>query len=770
MAAQPLPPLPTPQQAELIGSTWAVVKESVGLQAAGEAFFKTLFAAHPEALGLFTKFKDEDPWQQSASFKAHALTVMATIDTAFGMLGDLDTLMPVLRKLGARHVGYGAQPEHYDWVGSALVSTLQGALGASVMTGAATEAYVTVYTVVKAVMLQPADEQQPQPQRTVATKDIPAPPEVLTAAGPPVHKQMMKRSTSFKDGVVAPSPAVQPTSAPFSLVKQRRASMVKAGLIPTKRGSPMVWVGNIPPMADDEAVKGTLCAALSKFGEVRRVYPRRKATANGTWSFVLFRSTTMADKAVAAEVCIADEAGKDVQLRVERPRVNQELFKSQPGILIDVVQHVLQDKHTVKPAAQPLPPLPTPQQAELIGSTWAVVKESVGLQAAGEAFFKTLFAAHPEALGLFTKFKDDDPWQQSASFKAHTLTVMTTIDTAFGMLGDLDTLMPVLRKLGARHVGYGAQPEHYDWVGSALVSTLQGALGASVMTGAATEAYVTVYTVVKAVMLQPGGMSPAPSKSDSTSVIDGSLEKHQALRAKYVKAKSMSDLLELEDTDALSPEQRSGRELWARVKASDDPDRGLSEGIPPQSVAVVAPDSQSSAAVAALAQNDEQNQLAAKSAIASKLDEVRAEERKITPILKALVSLYEGELAGLEHRFKSETSLFRKVMARLDKGIEAAAQELGVAAPKADEILESILDVLRFCAIFPTKTYTMSVKAVMAALKERGLTELRCKNYWGPGDGYQGINSVFISNSVAFELQVRIHSLSCSVLVPSLLD
>ena len=216
----------------------------------------------------------------------------------------------------------------------------------------------------------------------------------------------------------------------------------------------------------------------------------------------MFRSFTMADKAIAATVTIADKTGASVQLRVERPRTTEELFKSQPGKLIQVVESVLRDKHTGNTAEPELPPLPTPQQAALILSTWSVVKKSVGLQAAGEAFFKTLFAAHPEALGLFSKFKYENPWQQSASFKAHALTVIKTIDKAFSMLGDLGTLIPILRSLGARHIGYGALPEHYDWVGSALIATLQGTLDASVLTEAATEAYVIVYNVVKAVMLQ----------------------------------------------------------------------------------------------------------------------------------------------------------------------------------------------------------------------------------------------------------------------------
>ena len=97
-------------------------------------------------------------------------------------------------------------------------------------------------------------------------------------------------------------------------------------------------------------------------------------------------------------------------------------------------------------------------------------------------------------------------WQQSASFKAHSLTVMTAIDKAFGMLDDLENLVPVLASLGKRHKGYGAVAEHYDWVGMALVSTLQTALGSDIMTEDVTQAYVITYTVVKHVMLDGAGL------------------------------------------------------------------------------------------------------------------------------------------------------------------------------------------------------------------------------------------------------------------------
>ena len=56
--------------------------------------------------------------------------------------------------------------------------------------------------------------------------------------------------------------------------------------------------------------------------------------------------------------------------------------------------------------------------------------------------------------------------------------------------------------------------------------------------------------------------------------------------------------------------------------------------------------------------------------------------------------------------------------------------------------------------VFPTRRYTSSVRELIHALKEQGYKQHRVKNYWGPGDGYQGINAVFVSPSgQAFELQ-----------------
>ena len=54
--------------------------------------------------------------------------LMVMIATAVQGLDDLDTLVPQLKALGARHAGYGVKDTHYEIVGEALIWTLERGL------------------------------------------------------------------------------------------------------------------------------------------------------------------------------------------------------------------------------------------------------------------------------------------------------------------------------------------------------------------------------------------------------------------------------------------------------------------------------------------------------------------------------------------------------------------------------------------------------------------------------------------------------------------
>ncbi|MFF2042996.1 globin domain-containing protein [Kitasatospora sp. NPDC058170] len=95
----------------LIKSSFAVV-EPHGPAVAGY-FYQHLFEHNPGVRGLFAEHLDE---QQDR--------LWAALGALVTHLEDADTLIPLLRDLGARHAGYGALVDHFPAVGASLLATL----------------------------------------------------------------------------------------------------------------------------------------------------------------------------------------------------------------------------------------------------------------------------------------------------------------------------------------------------------------------------------------------------------------------------------------------------------------------------------------------------------------------------------------------------------------------------------------------------------------------------------------------------------------------
>jgi hemoglobin-like flavoprotein len=85
---------------------------------AAALFYERLFELDPALRRLFTG----DLYEQGRKLMSMlAMTVKA--------LDRLDDLVPAVKKLGARHRGYGVTDEHYATVGAALLWTLGQGLG-----------------------------------------------------------------------------------------------------------------------------------------------------------------------------------------------------------------------------------------------------------------------------------------------------------------------------------------------------------------------------------------------------------------------------------------------------------------------------------------------------------------------------------------------------------------------------------------------------------------------------------------------------------------
>lgn len=132
------------RQIDLIRSSFATVQ---GLGAAPAAiFYGHLFDADPSLRMLF-----------KSNMAQQGERLMAMIGSALGLLDKPDTLMPVLHKLGARHVGYGVQGSHYDTVGGALLLMLDECLGYG-FTTEVREAWLTLYGVIAGAMMDGAQQ------------------------------------------------------------------------------------------------------------------------------------------------------------------------------------------------------------------------------------------------------------------------------------------------------------------------------------------------------------------------------------------------------------------------------------------------------------------------------------------------------------------------------------------------------------------------------------------------------------------------------------
>lgn len=84
-----------------------------------DRFYAGLFAAAPSVRPLFA---GTDLRRQ----KAMLLSALVLLRKS---LRNLDGIAPTLRALGARHVAYGARPEHYPIVGSVLIASMADVAG-----------------------------------------------------------------------------------------------------------------------------------------------------------------------------------------------------------------------------------------------------------------------------------------------------------------------------------------------------------------------------------------------------------------------------------------------------------------------------------------------------------------------------------------------------------------------------------------------------------------------------------------------------------------
>ena len=110
-----------------------------------EEFYRGVFARAPQLRDLFA----------GVSMSLQKLKFLSTLVILRMSLRDIEAVMPALEALGARHVGYGALPEHYPIIWAALLDAME-AVGGQRWTPAYSAAWAELYALVEEAMLRGA--------------------------------------------------------------------------------------------------------------------------------------------------------------------------------------------------------------------------------------------------------------------------------------------------------------------------------------------------------------------------------------------------------------------------------------------------------------------------------------------------------------------------------------------------------------------------------------------------------------------------------------
>ena len=186
---------------ELLEQSFELVKPEA--DSLVDTFYNNLFTDYPAAKPLFTH---TDMGKQKQQLKGALVMVVNN-------LRNPEVLTKSLQGLGARHVKYGALPEHYPLVGNSLLKALEQHAG-SAWTTDVKDAWVGAYGAITELMLDGADyssqdvqlESAPIPN-AAAMAAAQGGPATTTTVSPDVYDQPEGIDSKAAAGIIGGSTA-----------------------------------------------------------------------------------------------------------------------------------------------------------------------------------------------------------------------------------------------------------------------------------------------------------------------------------------------------------------------------------------------------------------------------------------------------------------------------------------------------------------------------------------------------------------------------------
>jgi nitric oxide dioxygenase len=242
-------------QVELLEKSFAEIKPHANDFVS--SFYDNLFTANPEAKPLF----------DTTDMEAQKKKLLSSLVLVVENLRKPDVLDGALRGLGARHVKYGALPEHYPLVGSALLSTFEQYLKED-WTPQVKQAWIDAYVAISDIMLDGADYSEAEiALPTPIAEPEPAKEglqvELLEKSFAEIEPHANEFVSSFYDNLFTANPEAKPLFDTTDMEAQKKKLLSSLVLVVENLRKPDVL---------DGALRG-LGARHVKYGALPEHYP-----------------------------------------------------------------------------------------------------------------------------------------------------------------------------------------------------------------------------------------------------------------------------------------------------------------------------------------------------------------------------------------------------------------------------------------------------------------------------------------------------------------
>ena len=130
----------------------------------------------------------------------------------------------------------------------------------------------------------------------------------------------------------------------------------------------------------------------------------------------------------------------------------------------------------------------TTDQTKLVKNSWKKLR-NIKAETIGDLFYTKLFLDHPRLKKMFPSQMD----QQNKKLVDMLSYIVSKMD-------DFGVIKKDIEALAIRHEEYGTKPEHYEMIGSALIWTLEKAIGKD-WNKKLGEAWIACYSLIAQTMI-----------------------------------------------------------------------------------------------------------------------------------------------------------------------------------------------------------------------------------------------------------------------------